>query len=112
MPVPSRLKGPLPAWFAAAGPARVAVLRGLWPSAVGDVLAAHAEIAALDGQTLRLRVEPGPWARTVRDLRLDLLRRLAESAGPLAPTRITVSEGVLSGPRGRGAKATPPKLKG
>jgi hypothetical protein len=102
MPVLSRLKGPLPAWFAASGTARVAVLRGLWPAAVGEVLAAHAEIAALDGQTLRLRVEPGPWAKTVRDLRLDLLRRLSESAGPLAPTRITVSEGAIRAPRKRG----------
>jgi hypothetical protein len=79
--------------------------------AVGDGLGVHSEIAALDGEVLRVRVAPASWLKTFRDFRKDIQSRLARAAGPLAPRAITLSAGELSGSRATARSKRESRLK-
>lgn len=95
----------LPAFFAAAAPHRVAVLRALWPVIAGDGVANHTEVVGMQGEVLRIRADTASWLRTVRDLKGTLIMRFRDAAGPLAPRALAFVEGpVTSRPVKRKAK--------
>lgn len=67
------------------------------------MIAAHTEIAALDGDTLRLRVDSGPWSKTISDMRREILAKLTGLAPHIAPRKLTVSPVHALAPRKEGA---------
>jgi len=90
------LLDPLPSFFAAAAPHRLAVLRALWPAVTGEALANHSEIVGVQGDVVRVRADSAPWLRTLRDLRGTLIVRLQRACGPMAPRGLAFVEGPLS----------------
>src|SRR5262249_42654838 len=87
----------------------LALVRSAWPLAVGPELARRTEVLALDGRVLRVRVPDAGWTRVLHRMRRDILVRLREVAGELAPSRIGVIEGGGPPPA---ATAEPPAAVG
>lgn len=80
-----------------AGPeARVALMRACWRVAVGEDLASRTEVLALEGRTLRLRVPDARWRKVLHRMERELLSRLRQSAGELAPNRLGFTEGPVA----------------
>ena len=73
----------------------IALLRAAWPAAVGAELARRTEVVALEGRTLRVRVPDGRWRSVLHRMSGEIIRRLRETAGPLAPTRLGFMEARL-----------------
>lgn len=71
----------------------LALVRSAWPLAVGPELARRTEVLALDGRVLRVRVPDAGWTRVLHRMRRDILIRLRDVAGELAPYRIGFVEG-------------------
>jgi hypothetical protein len=74
----------------------LALVRCAWPLAVGPELARRTEVLALDGRVLRVRVPDAGWTRVLHRMRRDILARLRDVAGELAPNRIGFIEGGVS----------------
>jgi len=74
----------------------VALLRAAWPAAVGPELARRTEVLAVDGRTLRVRVPDKRWMSVLHRMRRDILDRLRQIAGSLAPTGLGFHEGALT----------------
>src|SRR5262249_37430480 len=81
----------------------LALLRAAWPQAVGAELGRRTEVVALEGRTLRVRVPDAGWRKALHRVRVDILGRLHDVAGSLAPRQL----GFMEGPVG-GATAAPP----
>lgn len=82
-----------------ADPARtLALLRAAWPRAVGPDLARRTEVVALEAATLRVRVPDARWRKELHRLQAEILRRLREIAGDLAPWRLGFMEGPVAAP--------------
>jgi hypothetical protein len=73
---------------------RLALLRAVWPAAVGDELARRTEVVALDGSVLRIKVPDLRWQRQLLRMRGRILFQLRRAAGPIAPNRL----GFVTGP--------------
>jgi len=71
----------------------LALVRSAWPLAVGPELARRTEVLAMDGRVLRVRVPDAGWTRVLHRMRRDILARLRDVAGELAPHRIGFIEG-------------------
>jgi hypothetical protein len=70
--------------------------RAAWPKVVGPDLARRTELVAVEGVTLRVRVPDARWRRVLHRLQPDILARLRQVAGPLAPRRLGFVEGGIS----------------
>ena len=92
-------------------PARVlALLRAAWPRAVGPDLARRTEVVALEGTTLRIRVPDARWRKELHRMQPDILARLREMAGELAPRRLGFMEGPVAG-EASAVRPRPPALE-
>ena len=94
-------------------PARtLALVRAAWPRAVGPDLARRTEVIALEAATLRVRVPDARWRKELHRMQPDILARLREIAGELAPRRLGFVEGPVapapSRETRRTASPTPP----
>jgi len=78
-------------------PARtLALVRAAWPRAVGPDLARRTEVVALEGTTLRIRVPDARWRKELHRMQPDILARLRETTGELAPRRLGFVEGPVA----------------
>jgi hypothetical protein len=82
--------------FGTAPEARLALIRAVWPQVVGEQVAGRAEVASLTGGLLRLRVADPRWRKVLPRMRKDILARLHQVIGALAPQQIGLIEGRLS----------------
>jgi Dna[CI] antecedent DciA-like protein len=77
-------------------PERVrALMRAAWPLAVGPELSRRTEVLGVERGTLRVRVPDARWRIVLHGMQPDILRRLREIAGSLAPFRIGFVEGGM-----------------
>lgn len=77
-------------------PERVrALMRAAWPLAVGPELSRRTEVLGIERGTLRIRVPDARWRTVLHKMQPDILRRLREIAGSLAPWRIGFVEGGM-----------------
>ena len=77
-------------------PERVrALMRAAWPLAVGPELSRRTEVLGIERGTLRIRVPDARWRTVLHGMQPDILRRLREIAGSLAPWRIGYVEGGM-----------------
>jgi Dna[CI] antecedent, DciA len=84
--------------FGTSGERALVLLRAAWPGVVGPELARRTEVVSLDGTTLRVRVPDAGWQKVLHRMRGDILSRLFDVAGELAPRRL----GFVEPPRLRG----------
>ena len=84
--------------FEPGSPQALAFLRAAWPAAVGPDLARRTEVLAIEGATLRLRVPDPRWRKVLHRMQRDILRRLHDVAGSLAPRRLGFTEGGIAAP--------------
>jgi Dna[CI] antecedent, DciA len=88
--------------------ARIALLRALWPFAVGREVARRSELVGIDNDALRVRVPDARWRRALFRMQRDIVVRLRRSAGALAPARLGFVEGpVAEAPEPRTPPSTP-----
>jgi len=71
----------------------LALLRAAWPRAVGAETARRTELLAIEGSTLRVRVPDARWRKVLHRMQPEILTRLRQLAGDLAPRRLGFSEG-------------------
>ncbi len=83
----------------------LAFLRAVWPGVVGPELARRTEILAIEGATLRLRVADARWRKALHRMQRDVLARLHQVAGSLAPRRLGFTEGGMPIPPVRESEA-------
>ena len=77
-------------------PERVrALMLAAWPLAVGPELSRRTEVLGIERGTLRIRVPDARWRTVLHGMQPDILRRLREIAGSLAPWRIGYVEGGM-----------------
>lgn len=80
-------------------PERVlALMRAAWTLAVGPDLGRRTEVVSLEGRTLRVRVPDGRWRKELHRMQPELLRRLRELGGELAPSRLGFVDGGMAAP--------------
>ncbi len=84
--------------FAATPAARLALLRALWPSAVGPEVARRSELVGLEKGVLRVRVPDAGWRKALFRNHRDIIVRLRRSAGELAPAKLGFLEGLVAEP--------------
>jgi Dna[CI] antecedent, DciA len=78
-------------------PARtLALLEAAWPLAVGPELARRTEVLGMEGGTLRVRVPDAGWRKVLHRMQPQILGRLREMAGDLAPRRMGFVEGGMA----------------
>jgi Dna[CI] antecedent DciA-like protein len=78
-------------------PERVRALLGAaWPLAVGAELGRRTEVLGVEKGTLRIRVPDARWRLVLHRMQPEILRRLREIAGSLAPWRIGFVEGGMA----------------
>lgn len=82
--------------FAAEPRARLALLRALWPAAVGPEVARRTEIVGLENDVLRVRVADARWRKALFRVYRDIIVKLRRSAGPLGPARLGFIEGPVA----------------
>jgi hypothetical protein len=83
------------------------LMRAAWPRAVGVDLSRRTEVVAIEGTTLRIRVPDAGWRRVLHRMQPDILARLRQVAGGLAPRRLGFVEGPIAEPV-KGGAADPP----
>ena len=76
----------------------LALLRAVWPGAVGDELARRTEVVAYDRGVLRVKVSDLRWQRTLQRMRRPILGRLRGAAGQLAPSALGFVTGDVPQP--------------
>jgi hypothetical protein len=87
----------------------LALVRAAWPLAVGPELGRRTEVVGLEKRTLRVRVPDRRWRKELHRMQPELLRRLAQLAGALAPVRLGfVDGGVAEAPEPVAAEEAPP----
>jgi hypothetical protein len=80
-----------------ASPARtLALMQASWPLAVGPELARRTEVLGLEGGTLRVRVPDASWRKVLHRIQPQILGRLRELAGDLAPRRMGFVDGGMA----------------
>ena len=80
-----------------ASPARtLALMQASWPLAVGPELARRTEVLGLEGGTLRGRVPDASWRKVLHRIQPQILGRLRELAGELAPKRMGFVDGGMT----------------
>lgn len=77
-------------------PERVrALLQAAWPLAVGPELSRRTEVLGIERGTLRIRVPDARWRTVLHGMQPEILQRLRQIAGSLAPWRIGFVEGGM-----------------
>ena len=76
----------------------LALLRAVWPGAVGEELSRRTEVVAYDRGVLRVRVSDLRWQRTLQRMRRQILGRLRRAAGQLAPSALGFVTGDFAQP--------------
>ena len=76
----------------------LALLRAVWPVAVGPELARRTEVVALDRGIVRVKVPDLRWQRSLLRMRGDILSRLRDVAGGAAPRGLGFVVGPVAGP--------------
>ena len=94
--------------FGRGSPHTLDLMRAAWPRAVGPDLARRTEVVTLEGVTLRVRVPDAGWRKVLHRMQPDILVRLREVAGPLAPRRLGFVEGGMREPVPHPPAPTPP----
>ena len=90
-------------------PARtLALVRAAWPRAVGPDLARRTEVVTLEAATLRVRVPDARWRKELHRMQPDILARLREIVGDLAPRRLGFVEGPVAAAPAREPRRSPP----
>jgi hypothetical protein len=84
--------------------ASLALLRAAWPHAVGKEIARRTDLLAIRGRTLLVRVTDAGWQKVLHRMERDILFRLRQLAGDLAPSGL----GFSLGPVADTAEAPPP----
>jgi hypothetical protein len=74
---------------------RQALLAALWEKVVGPEVARRSRVVGLEDERLRVRLAEGTWRRIVGRMRGEILLRLREAAGPLAPRGLIFVEGSI-----------------
>ncbi|HEY7510251.1 MAG TPA: DUF721 domain-containing protein [Vicinamibacteria bacterium] len=74
------------------------LLRAAWAPAVGADLARRTEVVGVEGETLRVRVPDARWRTVLHRMQPQILARLRDVAGTLAPRRLGFVEGTLATP--------------
>jgi hypothetical protein len=97
--------------FGAGPEARLALVRACWRVAVGEDLARRTEVLALEGTTLRLRVPDARWRKVLHRMQRDILWRLHQSVGDLAPKRLGFTEGPVASDVALPEAPAPPPLR-
>lgn len=72
-----------------------ALLRAAWPLAVGPELSRRTEVLGVERGTLRIRVPDARWRLVLHGMQPEILQRLRQIAGSLAPWRIGFVEGGM-----------------
>jgi hypothetical protein len=89
-------------------PARtLAVVGAAWSRAVGPDLARRTEVVALEAATLRIRVPDARWRKELHRMAPEILARLREIVGDLAPRRLGFVEGPVALPPAEPARVEP-----
>ena len=83
----------------------LALLRAVWPAAVGEELARRTEPVACDAGLLRIRVSDMRWQRTLLRMRGPILGRLRRVAGQVAPRGLSFVTGEVAAPGVRPPRA-------
>ena len=91
--------------------AHLALIRAVWPLAVGEGLALRSEVVALEGRTARIRVADAGWRRAIHSSQRTILGRLKGLAGELAPNRLGIMEGPVETAPARSAPKTAGKTE-
>ena len=86
----------------------LALLRAVWPGAVGEELSRRTEVVAYDRGVLRIRVSDLRWQRTLQRMRGPILGRLRRAAGQLAPSALGFVTGDFAQPAAPAAAASGP----
>jgi hypothetical protein len=81
--------------FGGGGAPALALLRAAWPHAVGHEVARRSRLVSLEGRTLCVRVPDAGWRRVLHRMQPEIVKRLQDLAGDLAPRRLGFSEGAL-----------------
>lgn len=68
--------------------ARLALLRAVWPHAVGAEIARRTRVLAVDGAVLRVQIPDARWRKVLHRLQPTILGRIARVVGETAPRRI------------------------
>jgi hypothetical protein len=84
--------------FGRGTPQALELLRASWPHAVGPDLSRRTEVVAVEGATLRIRVPDAGWRRVLHHMQPEILARLGQVAGTLAPRRLGFVEGRIAEP--------------
>lgn len=84
--------------FGRNAPHALELLRAAWPRAVGPDLSRRTEVVAIEGTALRIRVPDARWRGVLHRMQPDILARLRDVAGPLAPKRLGFVEGGIAEP--------------
>ena len=66
-----------------------------WPLAVGPELSRRTEVLGIERGTLRIRVPDARWRTVLHGMQPEILQRLRQIAGSLAPWRIGFVEGGM-----------------
>src|SRR5256885_797121 len=74
----------------------LALLRASWPLAVGQELARRTEVIGVERGTLRVRVPDAGWRKALHRMQPQILRRLRQLTGELAPRRMGLLEGAMA----------------
>jgi predicted nucleic acid-binding Zn ribbon protein len=75
---------------ALAGGLSVGRLAAMWPSVVGERLAAETAPSRLDGRTLTVAVSSGPWGAQARFLAEEIRRKANEALGSEEVEKVTI----------------------
>jgi hypothetical protein len=70
-------------------------LSALWPKVVGPEVARRSKVLTLEGDRLKVRLPRGAWRKTIGRMRGEILLRLREAAGSLAPRALIFVEGPV-----------------
>jgi hypothetical protein len=84
--------------FGGSPEAHLALLRASWNLAVGPEVARRTLVVTLANRTLVVRVASGEWRKVLMKMRGEVVSRLRETMGSLAPSRLSFLEGGLAEP--------------
>jgi predicted nucleic acid-binding Zn ribbon protein len=90
--------------FGSGPAARLALLRALWPAAVGPEVARRTQVIGIENDVLRVRVADAGWRKALFRVYRDIIVRLRHSAGSLAPAKL----GFIEGPVAEAPQPPPP----
>jgi hypothetical protein len=90
------------------GPGALPLVREAWSSAVGPDLAGRTQVVSFSAGTLVVRVPDGRWGRILHRMKRDILARLRETTGRIAPRELAFSFGSLTAQEAFAMPGAPP----